>query len=279
MSGKGLKDVSEAKFRAFLGLEMAMPILQMNNAPHCWRKEMLAGHHDFKQTMSRNDFQQIRTNLALRDPSSYSHEEASSDPLRHSRKLLEHFQKNECQVAAPLGASALDEASVRAKARATASSFIASKPGKFAVRFCAVASSKRACISSMLDSRSGNSSGESAPQACCRIRRELRTPHNKALGDSNLVEKDSPTALWILQMAHLTKLLPDPSGKRAFFTDNFRARRALAKELKKMTGNEARLCGAVRFENVGAANRGRLAEAISIMKDAAEKLETSSRLR
>ena len=43
--------------------------------------------------MSRDDFMTIRANISLRDPESYNHDEASADPLWHSRKLLEHFQK------------------------------------------------------------------------------------------------------------------------------------------------------------------------------------------
>ena len=72
---------------------------------------MLAGHDDIKQTRSRNDFPQIRANLALRDPSANLRDEAPSDTLRHSRKLLKSFQQSICHIAAPLGASALDEAS------------------------------------------------------------------------------------------------------------------------------------------------------------------------
>ena len=167
---------------------------------------------------------------------------------------------------------------MRTKARTTASSFIANKPDKHAIRFYTVASSKHAYISSMFDNRSGNTSGELGPQAYCRIHRELRTPYNKVLGSSEFVDKDSPTSLWILPMAHQTKLLPDPSGKRMFFTGNFYIRHTLAKELKRMADNEARLCGTVKPTNVEATNRGCLAEAISLMKPLARKLEVSSRL-
>jgi Transposase IS4 len=72
------------KFRAYLGLEMAMSILQINDISYYWRKDMFTGHEDFKKTMSRDDFQHIRSNLVLRNPSSYSHAEASADPLWHS---------------------------------------------------------------------------------------------------------------------------------------------------------------------------------------------------
>ena len=179
---------------------------------------------NFKKTMLREDFQQIRSNLALRDPSSYSHEEASADPLWHCRKLLEHFQKNICQVAVPVGTGALDEASVRTKARTTASSYLPSKLGKYAIRFYAVVGSKNTYVSSKFDNRAGNKTGESGAESFCRLYREMRTPFNKTLRKSDIVDKDAPTAPWILQMTYQTKLYPDPSGKHVFFTDNYYVR-------------------------------------------------------
>jgi Transposase IS4 len=55
----GGKKVSAPKFRAYIGLEIAMSILQMNNMTYYWKTEMFTGHDDFKKTMSHNDFQII----------------------------------------------------------------------------------------------------------------------------------------------------------------------------------------------------------------------------
>ena len=96
----------------------------------------------------------------------------------------------------------------------------------------------------------------------------MRTPFNKIIGESDIVDKDSPTALWILQMAYQSKLYPDPSGKRVFFTDNFYTHHTLAKELQAITDNEAKLIGTLKFTNVDATNRRYLSEAIAMMKDA-----------
>jgi len=162
----------------------------------------------------------------------------------------------------------LDEASVRTEARTMASSYLPNKPDKNAIRFYAVLGSTNTYISSIVDNRAGNKTGESGPEAFCRVHREMKAKYNKTLGKSDIVDKDSPTALWILQMAHQTKLYPDPSGKRVFFTDNYYTRHTLAKELKAITDNEARLCGTVKFTNVDSINRAHLTEAISLMKDA-----------
>ena len=130
---------------------------------------MFTGHEDFRKTMSRDDFMNICANKALRDLESYNHDEASADPLWHSRKLLEHFQKNISQLAVPTGTSALDEASVRTKCRSRARSYMPNKPDKYAVRFYAVVGTKYAYLSSVFDNRSGNYSSENGPETFCRV--------------------------------------------------------------------------------------------------------------
>lgn len=102
----------------------------------------------------------------------------------------------------------------------------------------------------------------------CRLHRELRTPFEKALGISDIVDKDAPTVLWILQMAYQTKLYPDPSRKRVFFTDYFYNRQTLAKELQGITDNEARLIETVKFTNVNVKNCRLFIKAISRIKNA-----------
>ncbi len=90
----------------------------------------------------------------------------------------------------------------------------------------------------------------------CRIFRTLRAPYNNVFHpDSNLRnEENSPSALWLLQMAHQTKSFPDPSGHRVFFTDNFYTRHQLAHALKVRTDGEARMIGTVHFSNVDCMN-------------------------
>ena len=56
LKNKGLKEVNENKFRAYVGLEMAMSIVQLNDISYYWKTEMFTGHEDFKRTMSRDGF-------------------------------------------------------------------------------------------------------------------------------------------------------------------------------------------------------------------------------
>jgi hypothetical protein len=66
-------------------------------------------------------------------------------------------------------------------------------------------------------------------------------------------------------MAHQTRLVPDPSGRRIFFTDNFYTCHQLAHALKVMTNGEAKMIGTVRFSNVDCTNRFYLQQAIDLI--------------
>jgi hypothetical protein len=57
------------------------------------------------------------------------------------------------------------------------------------------------------------------------------------------VLKDSPSALWTLQMSHQTKKCPDPSGKRKFFMDNFCMHHTLAVQVSVMSDDKIKITG------------------------------------
>ena len=117
LADKGEKKVSFEKFMAYVGLEIAMSFISLNDIKEYWSSQMFLGQADFKNVMSRNEFQVIRANVSLHVPSVYDHKIASEDPLWHSRNLLQHFAKNAAAIAVPLGSSALDENTAQTKAR------------------------------------------------------------------------------------------------------------------------------------------------------------------
>ena len=75
--------------------------------------------------------------------------------------------------------------------------------------------------------------------------------------DKLLVDKDKPSALWVMQMAHLTKQLKDPTGKRLVVMDNFYTRHLLARRAAKTSDDEICILGTVRLSNVDACNKAR----------------------
>ena len=266
LKAKGMKTVCSAKFKAYLGLELATSLIHMNDLKQYWSNKVFQGQQDYKDTMSRDDFLNIRSNLVFCHPDMYNHEQASRDPLWHSRKLLEHFQKNIAAVAVPCGSSALDEASVGTKARSGAVTYLPSKPDKYAVRFYAVVGTTNSYIHSFVDNRSGNTTGECGGVAYSRVNRQMRTPYNKVFQNNKFIKKDSASAMWILQMAHQCKMRRDRSGKRVFFCDNYYTRHHLATALKKITDGEAVLVGTVKYNIVDGTNRVYLKQAINMIE-------------
>ena len=108
------------QLEAFVGLELAMSIVKIGSIRSYWEQARFTGHTDFGSTMSRNDFQEIRSNIQFHPPVPDGQKVATDDPLWHSRCLMEHFQLNCANIAVPLGSSALDEASCRTKGRTRA---------------------------------------------------------------------------------------------------------------------------------------------------------------
>ena len=57
--------ISEIKFQAYIGLELAMSIIPMNQIRDYWSQEMFLGQEDFKKAMSQNNFLQIWQNIVF----------------------------------------------------------------------------------------------------------------------------------------------------------------------------------------------------------------------
>ena len=80
-----------------------------------------------------------------------------------------------------------------------------------------------------------------------------------------IIEVNSPTSLWVLQMAHQTLSIEDPNGRRVFFTDNFYTSHRVGTALKKFTDGEARLIGTIRMNTVDCTNRYHLFKTIDMV--------------
>jgi hypothetical protein len=209
-----VKRFSPREFFAYIGLEFGMGIICYNNIDQYWSTDILEGHPTYKNAMSQNKYELICTMICFTDPSEYNHEVASKDPLWHSRSIFEHLVKNSATVATPTGPSSLDECAAPTEACTAAKIFNKEKPDKFAVRFYAVVGSVIPYMSSLCDNHAGNKTGVSSAIDYCLLFRCLRTPLNHLFHSDNEIkfEKDAPSSLWVLQMAHQTRMFPDPSG-------------------------------------------------------------------
>lgn len=269
---KGKTEISLEKLMAYVGLELGMSLVQMGAIHQYWGKSHFSGHPDFREIMSRNDFQAIRAAIQFHPPSLYDPTQVNGDPLWHCRCFLEHFQHNCSTVAVPLGSSALDEASCRTSARTRAKTYMPNKPMKYAMRFYAVVGSREVYCHSFWDNGSGNKLPLSPGERYTQLFRDLRTPFNKAYADDPTgkicgVAKDSASALWSLQMAHQTKKQPDPSGKRHIFMDNFYTRHTLAEKVKVMTDGEIRITGTCRLNVINTINKVGVKKGIDMLKE------------
>jgi hypothetical protein len=169
---------------------------------------MFKGQRDFSATMSRDRFTAIRGSLAVHNPTLYSHENAIQDPLWHSRIVLGHIQGNFVRFAVPGSVSALDESSVRSKARSKAILYMNSKRDKFAVRFYALVDWESSYLFSFVDNGRGCELPSSPGQKYVSLHQTMRTPFNKWFPDRKTqlpteIESDTPTALWVCMLAHM----------------------------------------------------------------------------
>jgi hypothetical protein len=208
---KGRDEISLNKLMAYVGLELAMSLIKIGSIYQYWEASHFSGHHDFRETMSCNDFQMIHASIQFHPPS-HDPELASSDPLWHCRCFLNHFFQYNCSaaIAVPLGASALDEASCRTSARTHARTYMPNKQIKYGLRFYAIVGSHEVYCHSFWDNGSGNRIPMSQAKQYTQLFRDLRTPFDKAYADDPTgkvfgVAKDNASALWSLQMAHQAK--------------------------------------------------------------------------
>ena len=263
--------MNKMKFNAFIGLEMAMSIVQLNEIKDYWRTGFFEGHKDFSTVMSRDDFMNLRSNLCLRNPCDGNEDEKYKDPLYGARKVFENFQKHLVQFAVPYGASALDENTVATKAKCRTKTYLPNKPDKYGIRFYSVVSNN-VFLSSMSDNWAGNYTGESGPKSYTALFCKLWTPYKKLFEKLKNVDKNSSTALWVLQLAH-QRLLDDEGKrdypcKRVFFMDNYYTRHTFANALAKITDGTSRVCGTIKFTNVDSTNRVYVRKGIAQLKNA-----------
>ena len=76
------------KLMAYIGLELAMSLVQMGSIKHYWSQSHIEGHHDFHETMLQNDFQTIRASIQFHSPLAYDADISTKDPLYHSQCFL-----------------------------------------------------------------------------------------------------------------------------------------------------------------------------------------------
>ena len=84
MANAGSKEINEKQMLAYIGLELAMSIVQLNTIKHYWATEPFLGCVDFQNVMSRDEFLSIRYHVKFVPQSHTNNSElATVDPLWH----------------------------------------------------------------------------------------------------------------------------------------------------------------------------------------------------
>lgn len=84
------KNISIESLDAYIGKELAIAIVQLNNIPDFWSTKMFLWKADLKRVISRSTFSDILSGLKFYPE--YHHEVSVLDPLWHPRTFFEeHF--------------------------------------------------------------------------------------------------------------------------------------------------------------------------------------------
>lgn len=81
---KGEMPITIEKLMACVGLEIAMSIVQIGSIKQYWETSHFSGQSDFRDTMSRTDFEKIRAAIQFHPPDAYNEDIVDQDPLWHS---------------------------------------------------------------------------------------------------------------------------------------------------------------------------------------------------
>ena len=268
MIQKGYGSLSLDLLHAYFGVEIAMSLMHCNNIYDYWSSKKFLGSKDISEVMTRKTFTQIRSCLQFYPE--YDHELAENDPLWHSRFLIENFLKSSSKIAVPDGPSAIDENTIRCKARTGAKTYIRNKPVKFGIRFYAVVGWKFNYLYNIWDNGSGNKTNINPASKYCQVFRDLRNSYTRHIVNDGekIIDHDTSTALWSLQIAQMYKMLQSPCGKRVIFMDNYYTRHPLGRKIKQLTNNETKIIGTVKMNLVDKYNKPKVLEAIEMLQDA-----------
>ena len=271
LKASSTKKITVKEMKKYIGLELAMSIIKLNQIQDYWSTDSFLGHPDFGRTMGRQRFCNIRRFLIFRNPNlARDNNETVDDPLWHSRSILNHFMRMCASYCVPGRVASLDENGVRCTGRCRAVSYIPIKPDKFAIRFYAIVCWDSLYIFSLFDNSAGLRSPLSPVARYSALHPIIRTPVVNVLKQEDCsIKENSASALWMAQCAHMEKLSQTTSeGNRLVFMDNFYTRHALANALSMVTDGKVRIVGTIKLSNVDAMNTSNIQDACAQLKDA-----------
>ena len=262
-----------------LGLDIALLLCNSTQMKELWSTKLFLGSSAFSSTMSRDTFVTIRGSLRI-----YSQSMARNpdDPMWTCRAAMSHILRNFSSVAQPVGPVALDEASCPTKAKTRASTYIPSKPDKFAIRFYAVVRWSYTYTFGLFDNGSGNMTSQTPADRYLKIFGELTSSFNQLcqatksrIRNACPVAVDSASMLWVLMMGLLYRALIAANTVRpresmpqtVVYMDNFYTRHSLARAIDEYTDGNIKVTGTVRLNLVDKVNKNNVTMAIKYLEN------------
>ena len=277
-SGQRAKIVLTTKaLRCVLGLDIAMSLCNSTQMKELWSQKMFLGSSAFSSTMSRDTFVAIRGSLRI-----YSQSMAKNpdDPLWSMRAAKSHILRNFASVAQPIGPIALDEASCPTKARTRASTYIPSKPDKFAIRYYAVVGWTYTYTFGLWDNGSGSTVNQTPAEQFLKLFGELTCSFNQLcqatksrIRNACPVAVDSASMLWVLMLGLLYRALVSAKSTRPrekipptiVYMDNFYTRHSLGRAIDEFTDGNIKITGTVRLNLVDKINKTNVTKAMKYL--------------
>ena len=255
-------------FCCAVGLDIAMSLCNSTSIKELWSSKTFLGSSAFSSTMSRDMFSSIRGSLKIYSDST---SRKNDDPLWMSRSLMGHVFRNFASIAYIVGPVALDEASCPTKARTKASSYLPSKPDKFAIRFYSLVGWKSVYTFSIWDNGTGNTVKQTPAERFMKVFVELYATFNQfaqssksRLRNACAVPYDSTSMLWVLMVGLLYRSIIGASSSRprkdaplhnVVYMDNFYTRHALARACGDFMDNAMKTTGTVKLNLVDKVNK------------------------
>jgi hypothetical protein len=165
---------------------------------------------------------------------------------------------------------ALDEVTVRCKARSKAVSYIPSKPDKWGIRLYAVCAWDHHYIFSFWDNGTGNTTGED-PARNYAFKHNIRHVQEAMVTRKLLPANNTARPLWALMQAHMCvqdDVAPTTENTRLVVTDNYYTSPVLAKAAQALSQGNVLSLGTVKLTNQSKENQDQIKKGTRLLETA-----------
>ena len=233
------RDVTEGEMLAYLGLHIAMGIVNLPNLCDFWSTEPILQHQWFGSIMPRDRFKQILRYFHCADQSSYiPRGQDGHDPLYKIRPIIDILSVRFQLLYNPSRELSVDESMIGTKCRVPFLQYMPKKPTKWGIKVWVCADSKTAYVTRFFIYTGKDNDDNSGKQLAYRVVMKLLEPY---LGKHHKVYFDN--------FYTSPQLCADLLKKKTYSSGTVRANR---KHFPKEIGPKLKLSrGDVRFQCCG----------------------------